>query len=168
MSKEEKISQWFFEYSDDIYQFLLYKLGSSDVEDLVQEVFIRALKSLKTFKGNSSPKTWLYSIARNMAIDEIRKRKREKWKSLLLLNNEQSTILSPEELYFLSEEHKVLIATIYSLKSNYQDVLILRGMKELTVEETANILGWTEEKVRSTHYRAKQALHAKLGGDSVE
>ncbi|WP_328225714.1 RNA polymerase sigma factor [Sutcliffiella cohnii] len=48
MSNEEKISQWFFEYSDDIYQFLLYKLGSSDVEDLVQEVFIRALKSLKS------------------------------------------------------------------------------------------------------------------------
>lgn len=76
--------------------------------------------------------------------------------------------MSPEELYFLSEEHKILITTIYSLKSNYQDILIMRGIKELTVGETAKVLGWTEEKVRSTHYRAKQALYEKLGGDHNE
>jgi RNA polymerase sigma-70 factor, ECF subfamily len=67
-----RISEWFHQYSNDLYQFLIYYLGSSDVEDLVQEVFIRAIKNMDSFEEKSSPKTWLFSIARHIAIDEIR------------------------------------------------------------------------------------------------
>ncbi|WP_100333854.1 RNA polymerase sigma factor [Bacillus alkalisoli] len=170
MSNEQQISDWFQQYSDDIYQFLLYRLSSTDVEDHVQEVFIKAFRGSKRFKGDSSPKTWLFSIARNVAIDELRKRKREKWKSMLLFENKSkeeqgSTDLTPEKLYFLSEEHKEIITAIHSLNDTYQEVLIMRGVKELSVEETAEVLGWSHAKVRSTHYRAKQALLVRLGGN---
>ncbi|MBB2482931.1 RNA polymerase sigma factor [Bacillus sp. APMAM] len=66
MDSKKIISDWFHQYSDDIYQFFLYRIRPSDVEDLVQEVFIRAIKGLQSFQGNSSPKTWLFSIARNV------------------------------------------------------------------------------------------------------
>ena len=106
MSNKQVISKWFYLYSDDIYQFLFYRLSSKhhDVEDLVQEVFIRALRNLDRFKGEASPKTWLYSIAKNVAIDAIRKSKRDKWKWLLLIESEKVpenvTMETPEEALF--------------------------------------------------------------------
>ncbi|PUB16677.1 RNA polymerase sigma factor [Paenisporosarcina sp. OV554] len=75
MGKNQQISLWFDLYSDVIYQFFLYRIGSSDVEDLVQVVFIQAIKSYDSFNEAASPKTWLYSIARHLAIDEIRGKK---------------------------------------------------------------------------------------------
>lgn len=174
MSNKQVISEWFYLYSDDIYQFLFYRLNSKhqEVEDLVQEVFIRALNSLDRYKGEASPKTWLYSIARNIAIDAHRKKKRDKWKWLLLFESgtvpESTEKDTPEHLYFVSEEQKELLTAIRSLKESYQEVLIMRSIKELSVQETAAAMGWTENKVRSTLHRAKSALQKKLGGNVVE
>lgn len=70
-----QIEQWFMEYSNDLYHFLVYYTGKHDVDDLVQEVFIKALHNLHHFKGASSPKTWLISIARHLVIDLQRKHK---------------------------------------------------------------------------------------------
>ncbi|ART75589.1 RNA polymerase [Sutcliffiella horikoshii] len=174
MSNKQVISEWFYLYSDDIYHFLFYRLNSKhhDVEDLVQEVFIRALKSLDRYKGEASPKTWLYSIARNIAIDAHRKKKRDKWKWLLQVESgrvpESTGKDTPEQLFFVSEEQKKLLNAIRSLKESYQEVLIMRSIKELSVQETAAALGWNENKVRSTLHRAKSALQKKLGGNVVE
>ncbi|GGA89763.1 RNA polymerase sigma factor [Ornithinibacillus halotolerans] len=166
MDKEKIITEWFYQYSDDIYNFLIYRLGTADVEDLVQEVFIRAMNGMDQFQENASPKTWLYSIAKNMAIDEIRRRNRKKWKSIIPFQSfhEPSTDATPEKLLNLNEENKELYDAILSLKSGYKEVLILRGIKLFSVAETAEILGWTENKVRSTYHRSKKALKNKLGG----
>ncbi|MBS4192000.1 RNA polymerase sigma factor [Bacillus sp. FJAT-49705] len=154
-----KISEWFYEYSNDIYQFLIYYLGTSDVEDLVQEVFIRAIKSVDHFAGKSSPKTWLFSIARHVAIDEIRKRKRRKMKDILMMRpHEDEALNNPEKVFNMNESNQELHRVIQTLKSNYRDVIILRGIKELSISETANVLNWSEEKVRLTFHRAIKAL----------
>ncbi|MGV3464784.1 MAG: RNA polymerase sigma factor [Heyndrickxia sp.] len=166
MNSKQIISDWFHQYSDDIYQFFLYRIRSNDVEDLVQEVFIRAIKGLESFQGSASPKTWLFSIARNVAIDEIRKRKRNKWKELLSneINKEPMDTHTPDFFLQLNEENKQLYQSIQALKDNYRDVLILRGINELTTEEAAAILNWSDNKVRSTYHRAKKALQNQLGG----
>lgn len=166
MDSKRIISDWFHQYSDDIYQFFLYRIRPSDVEDLVQEVFIRAIKGLDSFQGTSSPKTWLFSIARNVAIDEIRKRKRNKWKEQLFheMSKEPMDHHTPELFLQLNEENKHLYRSIQSLKGSYRDVLILRGINEVTTEEAAAILNWSDNKVRSTYYRAKKALQKQLGG----
>ncbi|MCC3356044.1 RNA polymerase sigma factor [Bacillus sp. REN16] len=170
MGDKEIISDWFHQYSDDIYNFLLYRLGKADVEDLVQEVFIRAMKGLHTFKGNSNPRTWLYSIARNIAIDETRRRNRNKWRTMLSLDSshEPRTDRTPEQLLHLSEENRALYKAIQSLKSSYRDVIVLRGIKGLSVQETAEILQWSENKTRSTYHRAKIALQQRVGGATYE
>ncbi|CAG9608736.1 RNA polymerase sigma factor [Pseudoneobacillus rhizosphaerae] len=154
-----RISDWFHQYSNDLYQFLIYYIGSSDVEDLVQEVFIRAIKNMDSFEEKSSPKTWLFSIARHIAIDEIRRKQRLKIKNLILMGNQEShQSKSPESFLKLSETNKDLYDAIQQLKKNYRDVIILRGIKELSVEETAEILNWKNEKVRLTFHRAIKAL----------
>jgi RNA polymerase sigma-70 factor, ECF subfamily len=154
-----RISDWFHQYSNDLYQFLIYYLGSSDVEDLVQEVFIRAIKNMDSFEEKSSPKTWLFSIARHIAIDEMRRKQRSKIKNLIFLRNQESQVSNtPESFLNLTETKRDLYKAIQQLKENYRDVIILRGIKDLSVEETAEILNWKEEKVRLTFHRAIKAL----------
>jgi RNA polymerase sigma-70 factor, ECF subfamily len=170
MNKKKIITDWFNQYSDDIYNFLIYRLGTADVEDLVQEVFIRAMNGMDKFQGNSSAKTWLYSIAKNIAVDEIRRRNRKKWKSIIPYrpHHELSTEETPEQLLHLNEENKELYKAILSLKPEYKEVLILRGIKLFSVTEAAEILGWDENKVRSTYHRSKKALKKRLGGNFHE
>jgi RNA polymerase sigma-70 factor, ECF subfamily len=154
-----RISEWFYQYSNDIYQFLIYYLGSSDVEDLVQEVFIRAIKNMDSFEGKSSPKTWLISIARHVGIDEIRRKHRVKLKNFLFMQSEQlREPYTPEQFLDSNETNKDLYTAIQQLKKSYRDVIILRGIKEFSIEETAEIINWKEEKVRLTFHRAIKAL----------
>ena len=160
------ISEWFYLYNKDIYHFLVYYIGSSDVEDLVQEVFIRAIKGYDTYQKKSSPKTWLFSIARNVGIDEIRKRKRRRVQPMTGLWDVQADVATPEKILQLNENNRLLYQAIQGLKANYRDVIFLRGIKELTVSETASILNWNENKVRITYHRALKALQKNIGGFS--
>ncbi|WP_088103580.1 RNA polymerase sigma factor [Halalkalibacter urbisdiaboli] len=162
MSKARIISNWFKQYSDDVYRFLVYYTGNKDVEDLVQEVFMKALKGLDSFHHQSSPKTWLFSIARNIAIDDGRKRKIRHIKNSLIF--QETVVPSPEHILAEHEIHKALYGAIMSLRQSYRDVLILRGIKEFTVAETAAVLNWNEDKVRTTYSRALKALKKQRGG----
>ncbi|MFS0861936.1 RNA polymerase sigma factor [Fredinandcohnia sp. 179-A 10B2 NHS] len=155
----DKVTEWFYQYSKDIYHFLVYYVGSGDIEDLVQEVFIRAIKGIETYESKSSVKTWLFSIARHVGIDEIRKRKRTRIKNLISFTGygtNEETI--PDIMLEMNENNRNLYHAINSLKSNYRDVIILRAIKEMTVSETAVILNWNENKVRITYHRALKAL----------
>ena len=70
-------------YHHDVFQFLFYMVNHKETaEDLMQEVYIRVLKSYHRFEGKSSEKTWLFSIARNVAIDHFRKQKN--WKDRIM------------------------------------------------------------------------------------
>ncbi|MGP4073011.1 RNA polymerase sigma factor [Piscibacillus sp. B03] len=164
---EELITEWFDRYADDIYRFLAYYTSSPDVEDLVQDVFIKAINNFDSFKGNSSPKTWLISIARNLAIDEARKKKRQDWRKLIDTYDTENEE-SPEDVYQTTEEKALLYEAIHTLKPNYRDVIILRGIEELSIKEAADVLNWTENKVRITFYRALKVLKTKVGRVSYE
>ncbi|MFD2655928.1 RNA polymerase sigma factor [Gracilibacillus thailandensis] len=158
---EELITDWFDAYSDDIYRFLVYYTSTSDVEDLVQEVFIKAIDRYDSFKGDSSPKTWLFSIARNLAIDEARKQTRQDWRKLIK-TYEHKIDISPEDKHLLTEKKLELHKAITKLKQDYRDVVILRGIEELSVTETADILKWSDSKVRVTFHRALKALKLQV------
>jgi RNA polymerase sigma-70 factor, ECF subfamily len=160
MSAGRTISEWFSTYSDDVNNFLVYYTGMYDVEDLVQEVFLKALKGINNFKGDAEPKTWLFSIARNVAKDEFRKRKIKTSKDVHLSGNvlEIKDEHSPEKIAQWKETNKELYQAIQSLKGNYRDVVILRGIQQLSIKETSTILQWSESKVKTTYYRALQIL----------
>ncbi|RDI45656.1 RNA polymerase sigma factor [Falsibacillus pallidus] len=161
----QKIESWFHDYHQDIYNFLIYYVGSTDVEDMLQEVFIRALKGIHTFRGDSNPKTWLFSIARNIAVDVKRKEKSD-FQKVSALQNQIDVgnvhAATPEEAFELDQRKSELIAAIRTLKQNYQDVIFLRALKEFSIEETAEILGWKTNKVSVTYHRAIKTLRDHL------
>lgn len=168
MDKNEMIEQWFLRYSDDIYKFLVYYTGNKDVDDLVQDVFLKALRSLDSFEGRSQPKTWLLTIARHTAIDYARKQRFRNWlpdKWLTSLKSEERT---PEEILNLQEEQQALYQAIQHVKPAYREVLILRGIKGLSSKEAAEIMDWSENKVNVTLHRAMKAVREKLEQDRKE
>ncbi|GEN45556.1 RNA polymerase sigma factor [Alkalibacillus haloalkaliphilus] len=166
MSRKEIVSDWFYQYNHDVYNFLVYYTGKRDPEDLVQEVFIKAIKGLDKFDGKSSPKTWLFSIARNVAIDDIRKNKRRGMDQNVDLDEAYNVghHVTPDAIVQEDEEKQQLYRAINSLKSNYREVIILRAIKELNVSETASVLNWSNQKVRTTYSRALKALGEVQGG----
>lgn len=163
MEERVVIEEWFDSYSDDLYNFLIYYTGSSDVEDLLQETFIKAIRGYNSFKGQAKPKTWLYQIARRVAIDRARKQKRVKWREQLPIDEDQISITqTPEEIYQLEETKLEIYKAMSKLKYNYRDLLLLRCMKEFSVQETADVLEWNSNKVRVTYHRAMKALKKEL------
>ncbi|QRG67216.1 RNA polymerase sigma factor [Brevibacillus choshinensis] len=162
MDKNDLIEQWFLRYGDDIYKFLVYYTGSRDVDDLVQDVFLKALGAAGTFEGRSQPKTWLLTIARHTAIDHARKKRLRSWLPDMWLTNLISAEKTPEELIDLQEEQQALYRAIQQVRPAYREVLILRGIKGLSAKETAQILNWSENKVNVTLHRAMKAVKDKL------
>jgi len=148
------IERWFREYGHDVHHFLVYYTGRTHAEDLVQETYLRALKSYGRFEGRSSPRTWLISIARRVAIDEQRKSKRRRLLPGRLSGEIPSSDRSPEERWIEREDLEDAYRTVMKLKRSYRDVLFLRIMERLSAAETAEALGWTEARVHVTLHRA--------------
>lgn len=168
MAEQDDLMNWFNQYSDDIYNFLVYYTGSKDVEDLVQEVFLKVMKKFGQFEGRSHPKTWLITIARRTAVDQRRKQRLSKFFPDSFFKEITAPDPSPEQALLGKEQQQKLYRLLRELKQAYQDVLILRGLLEMSVEETKETLGWSRDKVNITFYRAKQALRRKMEQEGEE
>ncbi|WP_404442591.1 RNA polymerase sigma factor SigX [Sutcliffiella horikoshii] len=154
-------------YHQDVYQFLYYMVNNKEqAEDLVQEVYIKVLRSYDRFEGKSSEKTWLFSIAKHVAIDSFRKQKG--WKNKLLetfdWNKQQVRDHAPlpEEIAVQNEQVQQMYLCLDKCKVDHRLVLVLRYIQALTIQETAQILGWTESKVKTTQHRALKVLKAYM------
>ncbi len=154
-------------YHHDVFQFLFYMVKNKEqAEDLVQEVYIRVLKSYGKFEGKSSEKTWLFSIARNVAIDFYRKQKG--WKQRILEKFDWTTqqvkdeLPLPQEIALQREEIRRMYQSLDHCTVDQRAVIILRYLQELSIAETAETLGWTESKVKTTQHRALNVLRNKM------
>jgi RNA polymerase sigma-70 factor (ECF subfamily) len=132
--------------------------GSSiDPEDLVQEAFLKAYKNLDSFKGDSGFYTWVYAIARNLAIDEFRKSKHEK-----LRVNTPSDELNIESDLSVNESEReeilVLRKAIAMLPELMRSIVVMRLIDGLTYPEIAEVTGLNEETVKNRMFRARKEL----------
>ncbi|MFO1445634.1 RNA polymerase sigma factor [Bacillus sp. Bva_UNVM-123] len=158
----EGFEQLYNEHSDKIYGYIFLLVNNKEVaEDLTQESFIKAYKCLEQFNGESQLFTWLFRISRNVTIDYLRKKNRFKFFSIdkYQFESEKQT---PLEIVMKGEDITTLYEAIRSLKMNYQEVLILRKIKEYSIKETAEILNWNENKVKTNTLRAMTALKKEL------
>jgi RNA polymerase sigma-70 factor (ECF subfamily) len=153
------LHQLYETYFQDVYQYLLYFTNSSnDAEDLTQETFIKVFRHYDAFQHKSSVKTWIFSIAKNIAIDYFRKKKTisllPEFFSKLNIADQSRTEENVEKL----EEWEQLQLALLKLKPQQRNVVILRGLQEMSTKEAAEILGWTESKVKVTFHRALKEM----------
>ncbi|MFX3673975.1 MAG: RNA polymerase sigma factor SigX [Paenisporosarcina sp.] len=158
-------------FHQDVFQFLMYLVKNRQTaEDLMHEVYVRVLKAYSRFEGKSSEKTWLFSIAKNVAIDHFRKNAVRKRHLFDFFDWEKTELRAtgplPDEMAEMNDEMKNLLQALEECTGNQKLVVIMRYFQDLSITETAQILGWTEGKVKTTQHRAIHKLRDKLTGHS--
>ncbi|WP_404452883.1 RNA polymerase sigma factor SigX [Virgibacillus necropolis] len=166
-------------YHQDLYKFVFYMVkDKQQTEDLVQEIYIKVLNSYENFRGESSEKTWLFSIARHITIDYFRaqKRKRNRIYEFFDWTEKGSTLPDkeplPEEIAVQNEDIKNIYSYMDNCTPDQKSVLILRYIQSFSIKETAEILGFSQSKVKTTQHRGlktlKDIIYSKeqKGGDA--
>ncbi|CCF14633.1 RNA polymerase sigma factor sigX [Brevibacillus laterosporus GI-9] len=160
--EKEHIQHIYRTHYQDIYQFLVFFTGDqNEAEDLTQEVFIRLFRSLSSYDGRSPLKLYILSIARYTAIDHYRKKKLKYVFSDYWIKKIPATFGLPEKELQHKELQQNLQQIFQSLKPKHRMVIILRGLRELSIKETAEILGCSEAKVKVDYHRALKIMQKK-------
>lgn len=158
------------QYLKPLYTFLFRLLGNAqDAEDVAQEVFVKVWRSLKTFDQKKSFKTWAFSIAKNSAIDHLRKKKAIPFSAFETEdgNNALTDVLAdpaplPPELLEKADAAKMLSDAMATLSPNSRMVLLLRYNDHFTFREIGQSLGEPLHTVKSRHRRAILQLRTRL------
>jgi RNA polymerase sigma-70 factor, ECF subfamily len=154
-------------YQQKIFMVVLGLLRDREESmDVAQEVFFRAYRKIKGFKGGSSFYTWLYRIAVNMAIDAQRRQKRnplefrENMDAVLEEQNEVEK--DPFSNVHDKELSTGLTAAINDLTAEHKAVIILRTVEGLSYKDIGEILSCSEGTVMSRLHYARKKLQGKL------
>ncbi|HED30378.1 MAG TPA: RNA polymerase sigma factor [Prosthecochloris aestuarii] len=150
------------------YRFVLNK---EDAEDIAQEVFIEAYRSLENFRGDAKISTWLYRIAVTKSLDFLRRKKRKKRFSSLkrvIGRNDPIQEISlpdhdtPDETMLEQERLTVLENALENLPDNQKTAFLLSKYDGYGNQEIAEIMATTVPAVESLIHRAKKNLQKKL------
>jgi len=160
--RRDEIADWYDQHSKAILSYILFMVKDyQQAEDLTQDTFVKAYKYHDSFKQQSSERTWLFSIAHNVTIDFIRKKKPSMFlKDVLHLQKDTKPL--PEEVIQLQGDSYELYKALGEIKSTYREVIILRKIKDFSIEDTAKILSCSESKVKSMLFRAMPVLKKQL------
>lgn len=155
-------------YANRLYRFISCKIPTREqAEDILQETFFKAWQAIPKLKlADLNFNAWLYKIARNVVNDHYRAVKRRPTPDNLdnyYHLSDSTDILEETDVKFEIEKVR---AILNKLPPAYQQVLELRFIQELSVEETANIMGKTAIAVRITQHRAVKKLNLLLINDN--
>jgi RNA polymerase sigma-70 factor (ECF subfamily) len=151
-----------FRYQHMVFAYLSRALGPGPhVEDLAQDVFIRACRALPSFDaaGPARLSTWILTIANRVAIDARRKRRLS---TTELTPDAAQDAVTPETERHRSEVGLALQRAAEALPDDQRDVFILAELHELSMKEIAAVLGIRENTVKTRLFRARERLRVLL------
>jgi len=166
-------------YVDRVYAYIAFRVRQQQLaEDLTQEVFIQALRAIGGFDWRGSLAPWLLRIARNTIVDHWRRMGRRADRSLSTVEagedgDEESLIgrmpdAHGEEGVAWAEaalDREQFVRAAAGLTALQQQVLALRFAAELSIKETAEIMGRSEGAIKNLQHHALRALRRELGWD---
>lgn len=145
----------------------------AEAEDVVQETYLQAYKSIGSFRGDAKLSTWLTRIAVNEAL--ARRRKSRRRAEIIPLGEpvpesddpqnpleSQDSAKAPDGAVMRAELRRLIESRIDALPDSFRSVFVLRALEEMTVEETAACLGVPEATVRTRYFRARSLLREAL------
>jgi RNA polymerase sigma-70 factor (ECF subfamily) len=153
-----------------VYNRVRYRIPESDVEDVTQEVFITALRSLKSFKGNAQFSTWLRTLTNRRVADFYRSKDVTETQSEPLRGEGEAVRaeqLTVDSKVTVADDKIILREALVKLPDHYQEILLLRFAKGLKFREIAKILGQSLEGTKSLYRRAMEALRDVVGDVNV-
>ena len=162
----EAFARLYEEHFDKIYRYIYLRLGNqTEAEDLTQEVFVKALEAIGSYKWRSLPfASWLFRIAHNQIIDYIRKQGRvEKvtWDDNIVHVDEPNPALIAEQKLEVEE----LAANVKNLSLAQREVISLRFGAGFSIAEAAKALDKSPGTVKALQYNGIMALRKMMLGD---
>ncbi|MDG4785025.1 sigma-70 family RNA polymerase sigma factor [Micromonospora sp. WMMD1102] len=141
----------------DVWRFLAHLSGAAEADDLTQETYLRALRSLPTFAGRSSAATWLFTIARRVAADQVRAAaSRSRLVGASDWSKAADTGRTDEAARF--EESVVLRHLLDGLSTDRREAFVATQVLGLSYEEAARVCDCPVGTIRSRVARAREDL----------
>ena len=145
------------QYANKILRFCYFKTSNKDLAaDMTHDIFIKVWKNLSSVEPEKF-NAWIYTIARNKVIDYYRTKK------VHAQLNEQITDSGAKDLYEVAHkkhEFEKISGLLKRMKDDYRDIVLLRIMQELSVEEVADVLKISKSNVRVKTHRALKKLQS--------
>jgi RNA polymerase sigma-70 factor, ECF subfamily len=129
----------------------------SEVEDLVQDTFVRAFGSLDSFRGESSLRTWLFTIARRLLLD-LRRSEQRRGEQVEVREQDAVTEFDPLDSVVATETRQRMRAALNRLSATQREVFLLRVNEGLSYREIAGVADTTEGAARVHYHNAMRAI----------
>jgi len=159
---EEAFAQLYEEHFDRIYRYVTLKIGDqAEAEDITQQVFLKALQSISSFRWKGIPfSAWLFRIAHNQVIDYFRKKRKRVTEPL-----DDSLALSDSNPQLLTERNldiEQLALATKQLTQAQREVISLRFAGELSIAQVAKVMGKSPGAIKALQHSAIVALRKAL------
>jgi len=155
------------EYQDRLVRYLVYVLGRRDgVDDVVQETWLRVMERGRSYDGRSRFEPWLFTVARHIAIDFLRRRREvsldaeEDGRPLVMAP--VSDMPSPFALAARTEDAERLAAALQGLQAVTREALVLRFMEDMSLQEIGAVVNAPVPTVSARIYRGLAALRSQM------
>jgi RNA polymerase sigma-70 factor (ECF subfamily) len=154
------------QYETSVFRLALSIVGDqAEANEITQETFIAALRSLPSYEEKKSFKAWLYTIALNHSRNHLRKRKTlERLRTTLnsIFRVETQKQISPEESIVQNDKEAQIWNALNQLDDPFRIVVILRYFHELPISEISEILSVNEGTIHSRLHTARERLRSAL------
>lgn len=172
-SKKDKVGLWVNKYSSEFYKYARVRLNShEDSEDVVQQTFMKAFRSIDSYKEETNERSWLYTILLNTIKDRVSSMQGRP--TLLTLDGDDSLVeslideqIGPDELVSQNFTLDLLAAAIASLPDQFATPFVMREVSDMKYQDIANLLGVPIGTVMSRLYRARRALAEFLTAQEI-
>ncbi|MCR5835565.1 MAG: sigma-70 family RNA polymerase sigma factor [Lachnospiraceae bacterium] len=169
----QSLDEIYQKYAKSVYKYLMSKTHNEDIsEELTQETFYQAVKSIDRFDGSCHITTWLCAIAKNQYMAYIRKHpiteELDAVTNTTVRNAATSVNTSPEsvssaESEILAKQNRVeLMKKLHLCPEPTREILYLRIFGNMSFSEIGEVMGKTENWARVTYYRGKEKLRKEL------
>ena len=156
-------------HQQDVWNYAYFIIGKQDwADEITQEVFLKAWKALHLFRQESSLRTWLFTITRNVSHDYSRKCSHKRiWLETTTLRHVEASP-SAENDFFKNNDKKTICKLVGTLPSSFQDVFVLDAKYERSMEEIAHILQISIGTVKSRLHRARRKPSELLMSEGIQ
>jgi RNA polymerase sigma-70 factor (ECF subfamily) len=140
----------------------------AEVEDVIQEAFIQVYRSLPSFQGSSLLSTWIHRVAVNVALQHIRRRKRQRAGPVVMTSEPPEPVSNdpaPEEEVLWRDRMRKLYTALDTLSAKKRAVFVLHEIEGMSAEEVAKVMHAPLITVRTRLFYARKALYAALAAD---
>jgi RNA polymerase sigma-70 factor (ECF subfamily) len=156
------------QYLDGLFSYaLMLTRNRTEAEDLVQETYVRAIQAIDRLRENSNLKSWLFTILRNIWLNQLRKRKSTP--QLVNMDGDGNTAdgllghtRDSYDILVSNEDTERVRSAIQSLPIDFREIILLREFEELSYHEIATVLGCPAGTVMSRLGRARARLRTLL------